>query len=132
MGDQTVFKFHPAPPKFLEELTDTKVTLGADLKLKAVLDGYPQPTLKWTKDKLAISAPVFQFNADDPLCLTVAEATNQISGVYSITAKNIGGEAKTSCTVKVQGINWQKCCYLTWKSCHGSDKKVLHLKPHHT
>ena len=40
-----------APPKFVEEIVDTKVTLGTTLKLKAAVDGYPKPAIKWTKDK---------------------------------------------------------------------------------
>ena len=82
---------------------DTRVTLGTMLKLKAVLDGYPKPAIKWTKDKGAMSAPIYEFDEEDPLSVTVKEASTSVSGSYSITAKNMGGEAKTSCTVKVQG-----------------------------
>ena len=109
-----------APPKFVEEIVDTKVTLGTTLKLKAAVDGYPKPAIKWTKDKQAMSAPIFEFDDEDPLNLTVKEVSASISGCYSISAKNLGGDAKTTCMVKVQGTCFSNLRKPYGIQCHQS------------
>lgn len=99
-----LFSFHSAPPTILEPLSDMKVVLGSELLLKVLLDGFPQPKIFWKKDNSKISSPCYKFDSEDLSCLRVESVTEQLKGTYSITAKNIGGEVTSSCTVHVQGI----------------------------
>ena len=96
----SIFHNFSAAPKFLENLTDGVVSKGEKVSLTCKLDGFPKPSIHWTKDGLDL--PIKDLD-NEHLMMIVENAASEDIGVYTVTATNVGGEAVSSCSLKVQG-----------------------------
>ena len=83
---------------------DNNILVGTRLILKGQVDGHPFPTIQWTKDDALISSPKCIFESEGPVSMTINDVSIDDTGVYSVNAKNIGGESSMNCTVGVQGM----------------------------
>ena len=71
------------------------------MALSCKLDGYPFPSIEWQKDNSTL--PVDNSGTQPELKMTVEKASAESAGMYTVIAKNVGGESKSNCSVRVQG-----------------------------
>ncbi|XP_061465384.1 striated muscle preferentially expressed protein kinase isoform X2 [Rhineura floridana] len=91
-----------AAPVFLQELTDTAISIGCSILLQVVVTGSPQPHLSWYKEKVPI-APIEKKDGreEEYGSLQIHNSKAEDAGVYSCVAKNEHGEAVSSATVTI-------------------------------
>ncbi|XP_041830846.1 myosin light chain kinase, smooth muscle-like isoform X2 [Melanotaenia boesemani] len=92
-------------PRFQQVLKDSTLPKGATAQLTCLVDGYPQPEVKWLKnDKhLTGSSRVTIEQHKDGFCsLVLADLKPSDSGVYVCRAKNKLGEAMCSAKLRVE------------------------------
>ncbi|XP_017293667.1 myosin light chain kinase, smooth muscle isoform X2 [Kryptolebias marmoratus] len=92
-------------PRFQQVLKDVSLPKGATAELTCLIDGYPQPEVKWLHDGGPLSDPsrVTAQELEDGLCsLVLAHLTPSDSGVYVCRAKNKLGEAMCSAKLNVE------------------------------
>ena len=93
------------PPKFLKKLKDLETVRDSTVKLEAVVQGNPQPTIKWSKE----GRPVFpgrnlviEHDARTGTCsLMIPQAMPRDAGTYAVEAKNANGQETCSAELKV-------------------------------
>lgn len=91
---------HLAPHIHREDLDDTVLKVGAQVRFNVNIDGEPPPTVTWTFNGGALPADVSANNEVDYLSkFVLAKATRKHTGEYTITARNDSGT--DSVTVKV-------------------------------
>ncbi|KAF7241776.1 Striated muscle-specific serine/threonine-protein kinase [Varanus komodoensis] len=94
----------PAAPVFLQELKDTAAALGCDLVLRVVVAGRPQPHLTWYKEKAPFAPPREGGAEEEYGSLRIRNSKAADAGLYSCVAKNEHGEAASSATVTITGL----------------------------
>ncbi|KAF3704347.1 Myosin light chain kinase, smooth muscle [Channa argus] len=102
---QSLDKQLQSEPHFQQTLKDTTLPKGATAQLKCVVNGYPQPEVKWLQNGKLVSesSRVTMKQYEDGLCsLAVADLHAFDSGVYVCRASNKLGEAMCSAKLKVQ------------------------------
>ncbi|XP_062972873.1 striated muscle preferentially expressed protein kinase isoform X2 [Elgaria multicarinata webbii] len=92
----------PAAPIFLQELKDMTTSISHDILLRVAVTGSPQPHLSWYKDKMPF-APT-QEKDEEYGSLRICDSKVADAGVYSCVAKNEHGEATSSATVTITGM----------------------------
>ncbi|XP_070783037.1 myosin light chain kinase, smooth muscle-like [Enoplosus armatus] len=92
-------------PRFQQALKDTTLPKGATAQLTCLVNGYPQPEVKWLQNEKPVSEScrVTMEQHEDGLCsLVVADLEPSDSGVYMCRAGNKLGEATCSAKLKVE------------------------------
>lgn len=102
---QSLDKQLQSEPRFQRALKDATLPKGATAQLTCLVNGYPQPEVKWLQDEkpLSASSRVTMEQHDDGLCsLVLADLKSSDSGVYTCRASNKLGEAMCSAKLKVK------------------------------
>ncbi|XP_039991866.1 myosin light chain kinase, smooth muscle-like [Xiphias gladius] len=102
---QSLDKQLQSEPCFREVLKDTTLPKGATAQLTCLVNGYPQPEVKWLQnDKpLSESRRVTTEHHEDGFCsLVLADLKPSDSGVYVCRASNELGRAMCSAKLKVE------------------------------
>ncbi|XP_037781353.1 LOW QUALITY PROTEIN: titin-like [Penaeus monodon] len=84
-------------PRFSQLLTDSHVTEGKPITLRASVTGEPAPTIAWFKDGVPLLPDnefQIQENPDGNLIVHINAATLDHTGQYEIVASNAAGTAK--------------------------------------
>ncbi|XP_068585394.1 myosin light chain kinase, smooth muscle-like isoform X2 [Cebidichthys violaceus] len=92
-------------PRFQRALKDTALPKGATARLTCLVNGYPQPEMKWLQNDEPVSGScrVTMEQHEDGLCsLVLADLEPSDSGVYVCKASNKLGEAMCSAKLKVE------------------------------
>ncbi|XP_008277350.1 myosin light chain kinase, smooth muscle-like isoform X2 [Stegastes partitus] len=92
-------------PRFQQALKDATLPKGATAQLTCLVNGYPQPVVKWLQDEklMSESCRVTMQQHEDGLCsLVLADLEPSDSGVYVCRASNKLGEAMCSAKLKVE------------------------------
>ncbi|KAK7893232.1 hypothetical protein WMY93_022384 [Mugilogobius chulae] len=92
------------PPKFESIMEDVDVNVGETSRLAVEVEGKPDPDILWFKDDVLLAeSSHFTFVYDDPeYSLVVLNAQPDHTGVYTCTAKNLGGS--NSCKAQLTVI----------------------------
>ncbi|XP_070708167.1 myosin light chain kinase, smooth muscle-like [Pempheris klunzingeri] len=102
---QSLDKQLQSEPRFQQALKDTTLPKGATAQLTCLVNGYPQPEVKWLQNEQPVSEShrVTMEQNEDGLCsLLVADLESSDSGVYVCRACNKLGEAISSAKLKVE------------------------------
>ncbi|XP_040923138.1 myosin light chain kinase, smooth muscle-like isoform X2 [Toxotes jaculatrix] len=102
---QSLDKQLQSEPCFQQALKDTTLPKGATAQLRCLVNGYPQPNVKWLQNKKPVpeSSRVTMEQNEDGLCsLVLADLKPSDSGVYVCWASNKLGEARCSAKLKVE------------------------------
>ncbi|XP_051009996.1 striated muscle preferentially expressed protein kinase isoform X3 [Acomys russatus] len=83
-------------PVFLRPLKNAAVCAGSDVRLRVVVSGTPQPSLRWFRDGQPLLTPV-----PEPSCLWLRSCGAQDAGVYSCNAQNERGQASCEAVLTV-------------------------------
>ncbi|KAJ8954877.1 hypothetical protein NQ318_016813, partial [Aromia moschata] len=92
-------------PAFIAPLSNVMARAGQKIKLECEVSGLPLPTLIWSHN----GKPVKETRElklqceDNKATLIIYEAFPKDAGTYLVSAKNIAGEATSSCSVSVKG-----------------------------
>ncbi|GAA6214339.1 myosin light chain kinase, smooth muscle-like isoform X1 [Lates japonicus] len=101
---QSLDKQLQSEPCFQQVLKDTTLPKGATAQLRCLVNGYPQPKVKWLQNNKPVSesSRVTMEQQEDGLCsLVLADLKPSDSGVYVCRASNKLGEAMCSAKLKV-------------------------------
>ncbi|XP_050302710.1 titin-like isoform X2 [Anthonomus grandis grandis] len=93
------------PPVFTTTLSNVMARAGQKIKLECEVAGLPSPILTWSHNGKALKETreiKLQFEGNKS-SLIVQEAFPKDAGTYTVTAKNIVGEASSSSVVSVKG-----------------------------
>lgn len=90
-------------PKFVKPIKAQIVSSKDHVNLDAEFEGIPEPEITWYRNgKTIISTAEIQIKTQNYRTnLYIAPSCKQKSGNYEVRAVNDGGEAKSSCSVKV-------------------------------
>ncbi|KAL1022126.1 hypothetical protein UPYG_G00022460 [Umbra pygmaea] len=99
----TILLAMAVPPKFESIMEDLEVHVGETARFAVVVEGKPDPDILWYKDDTLLSeSSHFTFVYDDTECsLVVLNARPEDSGVYTCTAKNLGGQVSCKAELTV-------------------------------
>ncbi|CAJ0582852.1 unnamed protein product, partial [Mesorhabditis spiculigera] len=90
-------------PHFVKQLQNVSVQEEESLRLDCVIIGKPEPEVVWLKDEEGIREDErtrFEF-LGDRCSLTISRTAVQDSGIYTVKARNAGGEASNFARVQV-------------------------------
>lgn len=79
------------------------VHAGGVIRLIAYVSGQPAPEVTWGRDGAALPPEAVVETTAISSSLVIKPCTRKHLGVYSVTAKNSGGEKKKTVTVEVLG-----------------------------
>lgn len=102
---QSLDKQLQSEPRFQQALKDTTLPKGATARLTCLINGYPQPEVKWLQNEKRVSESerVTTEQNEDGLCsLVVTDLKPSDSGVYVCRAGNKLGEAMCSAKLTVR------------------------------
>ncbi|XP_067431786.1 myosin light chain kinase, smooth muscle-like isoform X2 [Thunnus thynnus] len=102
---QSLDKQLQSEPRFQKPLKDTTLPKGATAHLTCLVNGFPQPEVKWLQNQKLVSesSRVTTKFQDDGLCsLVLVDLEPRDSGVYVCKASNKLGEAMCSAKLKVE------------------------------
>lgn len=102
---QSLDKQLQSEPRFQQALKDTTLPKGATAQLTCLVNGYPQPEVRWLQNETPVSEScrVTMAQHEDGLCsLVLAELESSDSGVYVCRASNKLGEAMCSAKLRVE------------------------------
>lgn len=93
-----------SPPTFTVIPSDVKINDGQTIVLKAIVDGYPKPTIQWLKDDedLQESATCDVIEETTYSCLVIPNPTIEHAGDYICRAVNSEGICETFFTVSME------------------------------
>ena len=99
-------------PKFITELTNTSAFLGDTITLKAEVEGFPEPQIRWFKDgRMLVVGGRFTTTASDNgsvnrlTCrLDITNCQIEDTGAYVCAATSASGTAISEAAVIVKGI----------------------------
>ncbi|XP_039612308.1 striated muscle preferentially expressed protein kinase isoform X1 [Polypterus senegalus] len=98
------------PPTFESIMEDVDVSTGETSRFAVVVEGKPIPDILWHKnDTLLSESSHFTFVYDDSECsLVVLNTTEEDSGVYTCTAKNLAGSVYCKAELTVHAAKLEK------------------------
>ncbi|KAM9336873.1 myosin light chain kinase, smooth muscle-like isoform 2-T2 [Symphorus nematophorus] len=102
---QSLDKQLQSEPRFQRALKDTTLPKGATAQLTCLVNGYPQPEVKWLQNEKLVSEScrLTMEQHEDGLCsLVLADLEPSDSGVYVCRASNKLGEAMCSAKLRVE------------------------------
>ncbi|XP_074519393.1 myosin light chain kinase, smooth muscle-like isoform X2 [Halichoeres trimaculatus] len=101
---QSLEKQLQSEPRFQQALKDVTLTKGATARLTCVVNGYPQPEVKWLQNQKPVSeSSRVTMEQHEGLCsLVLADLEPSDSGVYVCKASNKLGEATCSAKLRVE------------------------------
>ncbi|XP_054454827.1 myosin light chain kinase, smooth muscle-like isoform X2 [Anoplopoma fimbria] len=102
---QSLDKQLQSEPRFQQALKDAIFPKGATAQLTCLVNGYPQPKVKWLQNEKPVSGSrrVTMEQNEDGLCsLVLADLEPSDSGVYVCRVDNKLGEAMCSAKLKVE------------------------------
>ncbi|XP_060885151.1 myosin light chain kinase, smooth muscle-like [Labrus mixtus] len=101
---QSLDKQLQSEPRFQQALKDIALPKGATAHLTCILNGYPQPEVKWLQNEKPVpeSSRVTMEQRDGLCSLVLAALEPSDSGVYVCRASNKLGEAMCSAKLKVE------------------------------
>ncbi|KAK6627495.1 hypothetical protein RUM44_009973 [Polyplax serrata] len=93
-------------PEVTQELSSVAARAGEKIKLQCHVRGLPEPEIFWHHDgkKIKTNRDVTTNYADNIATLSITEIYPKDGGTYKMTAKNIAGEAQSTCTVTVKAL----------------------------
>ncbi|XGW29138.1 hypothetical protein V3C99_008720 [Haemonchus contortus] len=92
-----------APHIHREDLEDTTVRVGQQIKFNIHIDGEPAPDVRWTFNDKSIGESKAQIENEDYLSkFNIPKAVRKQSGKYTITATNDSGTDSVTITIKVK------------------------------
>ncbi|WKY05591.1 hypothetical protein Q1695_006081 [Nippostrongylus brasiliensis] len=92
-----------APHIHREDLEDTVVRVGQQIRFNIHIDGEPPPSVRWTFNDKALADSKVQTEDEDYLSrFNIAKATRKQSGKYTITATNDSGTDSVTIEIKVK------------------------------
>ncbi|XP_076821519.1 myosin light chain kinase, smooth muscle-like isoform X3 [Clavelina lepadiformis] len=92
------------PPEFTAPLSDISVSESDDVCLRCMVTGIPEPTVKWMYNEEILEAEEgieITFH-DGVAALTLEQATEEDTGLYTCVAVNPEGQSTTTCKVMVK------------------------------
>ncbi|XP_034050119.1 myosin light chain kinase, smooth muscle-like [Thalassophryne amazonica] len=91
-------------PRFHQTLKDTTRPKGADAQLMCLINGYPEPIVKWLhNEQMLLESPRVTIEQHDGFCsLFLVDLEPSDSGVYVCRASNDLGEAMCSARLTVE------------------------------
>ncbi|KAM8730437.1 myosin light chain kinase, smooth muscle-like [Acanthopagrus schlegelii] len=102
---QSLDKQLQSEPRFQQALKDATLRKGATAQLTCLVNGYPQPKVKWLRNEKLVSGSsrVTMEQHEDGICsLVLADLEPSDSGVYVCRAGNKLGEATCSAKLTVE------------------------------
>ncbi|XP_070846734.1 myosin light chain kinase, smooth muscle-like isoform X2 [Chaetodon trifascialis] len=102
---QSLDKQLQSEPRFQQALKDTTLPKGATAQLTCLVNGYPQPEVRWLQNEKPVSEScrVSMEQLEDGLCsLVLVDLEPSDSGVYVCRASNKLGEAMCSAKLRVE------------------------------
>ncbi|XP_063701950.1 titin homolog isoform X2 [Culicoides brevitarsis] len=92
------------PPSFTEPLGDATVTEGDKFQFSCNVKGFPEPTIQWYKDGVAIAKDSdYKTHCENGLCtLTIDETLTADSAIFTCKASNSVGVAETAAKLFVR------------------------------
>ena len=93
-------------PYFTEPLKDQVVAEGAGVRLSATFGGEPEPNITWLRNNNPIqSSAVFRISVSgNTTVLDINGVYPEDMGTYTVVARNMAGETRTSCNLRVEGV----------------------------
>ncbi|KAK6747288.1 hypothetical protein RB195_000476 [Necator americanus] len=92
-----------APHIHREDLSDTTVRVGQQIKFNIHIDGEPAPDVTWTFNDKGIGESKAQIENEDYISrFNINKAVRKQSGKYTITATNDSGTDSVTITIKVK------------------------------
>lgn len=76
---------------------------GGVIRILAYVSGQPPPVITWSKDEFPVPQEAVIETTSISCSMVIKDCTRGHRGVYTITAKNDGGEVKRSIIVDVVG-----------------------------
>ncbi|ESO04842.1 hypothetical protein HELRODRAFT_78348, partial [Helobdella robusta] len=94
-------------PIFTEALRDQQVKEGTKVVLSVKFSGEPAPQIKWLRnDGQIIPSSSFKIVVDHGYsALEIKEFFPEDAGLYTVVARNLGGETRTSCHLDIEGLS---------------------------
>ncbi|KAL5290629.1 hypothetical protein ACFFRR_010159 [Megaselia abdita] len=89
-------------PYFRVPLTNVMSRVGQKIKLECVVGGIPRPDVYFTHNGKPYAGKNTKYE-NDRVTLIIPESYPKDAGTYTITAKNLAGEAYSTCHVSVKG-----------------------------
>lgn len=83
------------------------VHAGGVIRLLAYVSGQPPPVITWNRDQGPVPAEAVIETTYISCSMVIKDCNRRQQGVYTITAKNDGGEVKRSVIVDVLGEYFQ-------------------------
>jgi len=93
-----------AAPKFVEKLLDVEIIAGKKAVIDCVVEGEPEPDIKWTFEGQPLKESdriKFFFDKDDVVGLEIKNVTVDDEGFYECIATNSSGKATSKCELLV-------------------------------
>lgn len=84
------------------------VHAGGVIRIIAYVSGQPSPEVTWSRDGAVLPPEAKVETTAISSSLVIKPCTRRHRGVYTLTAKNAGGEKKINVTVEVLGGCFQK------------------------
>ncbi|WKY09281.1 hypothetical protein Q1695_001999 [Nippostrongylus brasiliensis] len=90
-------------PRFVKHLVDVQVTEGETSTLDCVVVGRPEPEVVWYKEEKTVQEDerVHLKFVGDHVSLTITPSVVTDTGLYTVKARNVHGEATNFCQLKV-------------------------------
>ncbi|KAL1455864.1 hypothetical protein WDU94_000636, partial [Cyamophila willieti] len=120
-------------PRFISPLNGKIVDLGADVVLEAIIEGYPTPEVKWSKN----GAPLVSFPGKviisfehNKARLELKNATTEDGGRYTVTLENVTGSAGSTADLIVKKSIFPPvmCRRLLPQSIYSGDRLVMEVE----
>ncbi|XP_046807761.1 uncharacterized protein LOC111679299 isoform X10 [Lucilia cuprina] len=89
-------------PHFKIPLTNVMARVGQKIKLEALIGGIPRPDIYWLHNGKPFCPRDIKYEYGR-VTVIIPQAYPKDAGVYVLTAKNLAGEAYSSCNVNVKG-----------------------------
>uniref|UniRef100_A0A8D8UCW3 Titin n=1 Tax=Cacopsylla melanoneura TaxID=428564 RepID=A0A8D8UCW3_9HEMI len=120
-------------PRFISPLNGKIVDLGADVVLEAIIEGYPTPDVKWSKNGLplgSIPGKVTVSFEHNKARLELKNTTTEDGGRYTVTLENTTGSAGSTADLIVKKSIFPPvmCRRLLPQSIYTGDRLVMEVE----